>query len=111
VHIDDAISATVASLTAEPGVYNIVDDDPLPVREWLPAFARWVGAPEPPRINESEALRRFGPEAVYYHTQLTGASNSRAKTRLGFAPRPLLWKSSRAHVPGERMSAILEMWP
>jgi nucleoside-diphosphate-sugar epimerase len=44
VHIDDATAATVASLTAEPGVYNIVDDDPLPVAEWLPAFARWVDA-------------------------------------------------------------------
>jgi nucleoside-diphosphate-sugar epimerase len=92
VHIDDAIAATVASLTAEPGVYNIVDDDPLPVIEWLPAFARWVDAPEPPRVGPYDALRRFGPEAVYYHTQLTGASNGRAKAQLGFAPRPLLWK-------------------
>jgi hypothetical protein len=39
VHIDDAVAATVAALTAEPGVYNIVDDDPLPVAEWLPAKA------------------------------------------------------------------------
>jgi len=44
VHIDDAVAATVAALTAEPGVYNIVDDDPLPVAEWLPAFAPWVNA-------------------------------------------------------------------
>jgi nucleoside-diphosphate-sugar epimerase len=39
VVIDDAVAAAVAALTAEPGVYNIVDDDPLPVAEWLPAFA------------------------------------------------------------------------
>ena len=39
VHIDDAVAATVAALTAEPGVYNIVDDDPLPVAEWFPSFA------------------------------------------------------------------------
>jgi len=93
VHIDDAIAATVASLTAEPGIYNIVDDDPLPVSMWLPAFARWVDAPEPPRVSVEEALKAVGQEAVYYHTTLTGASNGRAKAKLGFAPRPLLWKS------------------
>lgn len=93
VHIDDAIAATVASLTAEPGIYNIVDDDPLPVSQWLPSFARWVDAPEPPRVSVEEALKAVGEEAVYYHTTLTGASNGRAKAKLGFAPRPLLWKS------------------
>jgi nucleoside-diphosphate-sugar epimerase len=93
VHIDDAIAATVASLTAEPGIYNVVDDDPLPVSEWLPAFARWVDAPEPPRVSDETALETAGAEAVYYHRSLTGASNGRAKEKLGFAPRPLLWKS------------------
>jgi nucleoside-diphosphate-sugar epimerase len=95
VHIDDAVAATVASLTAEPGVYNVVDDDPLPVAEWLPAFARWVGAPEPPRVSVEDALKKAGEEAVYYHMRLTGASNSRAKMQLGFTPRPLLWKGFR----------------
>jgi nucleoside-diphosphate-sugar epimerase len=92
VHIDDAVAATVAALTAEPGVYNVVDDDPLPVAQWLPAFARWVDAPEPPRVNVEDALKTAGEEAVYYHTRLTGASNRRAKAKLGFRPRPLLWK-------------------
>ena len=93
VHIDDAVAATVASLASEPGIYNVVDDDPLPVAKWLPAFARWVGAPEPRRMSVEDALKAAGEEAVYYHTKLTGASNSRAKALLGFAPRPLLWKS------------------
>jgi 2-alkyl-3-oxoalkanoate reductase len=92
VHIDDAVAATVASLTSAPGVYNIVDDHPLPVATWLPAFARWVDAPEPARITVEEALRSAGEEAVYYHSSLTGASNLRAKDKLGFRPRPLLWK-------------------
>ena len=96
IHIDDAIAATVASLTAEPGVYNIVDDDPLHVAEWMPAFARWVDAPEPPRVSLEDALKTAGEEAVYYHTSLTGASNKRAKAKLGFAPRPLLWKGGKA---------------
>ncbi|MCV9961857.1 NAD(P)-dependent oxidoreductase [Pararhizobium sp. BT-229] len=93
VHIDDAVAATVASLTAEPGVYNIVDDNPLPVSEWLPAFARWVDAPEPPRVTVDDAIKTAGAEAVYYHLSLTGASNRKAKANLGFSPRPLLWKS------------------
>ena len=96
VHIDDAVAATVASLTAEPGAYNVVDDDPLPVAEWLPAFARWVDAPEPPRLGVDKALKTAGEEAVYYHTRLTGASNGRAKAQLGFRPRPLLWKGGAA---------------
>jgi len=86
------VAATVATLTGEPGVYNVVDDDPLPVSEWLPAFAQWVGAPQPLRVSTEDALKAAGEEAVYYHTRLTGASNSRAKAQLGFAPRPLLWK-------------------
>jgi nucleoside-diphosphate-sugar epimerase len=96
IHIDDAIAATVAALTAEPGVYNIVDDDPSPVAEWLPAFARWVDAPEPPRVSLEEALKTAGEEAVYYHTSLTGASNNLAKAKLGFTPRPLLWKGGKS---------------
>lgn len=94
VHIDDAIAATVAALTAEPGVYNIVDDDPMPVAKWLPAFARWVDASEPGRVSVEDALKSAGEEAVYYHTRLTGAANTRAKEKLGFAPRPLLWKGA-----------------
>lgn len=91
VHIDDAVAATVAALSAEPGVYNVVDDEPLPVAQWLPAFARWIDAPTPPRIGVEDALRNAGEEAVYYHTQLTGASNRRARDKLGFSPRPQPW--------------------
>lgn len=91
VHVDDAVAATVAALSAEPGIYNIVDDDPLPVSKWLPAFARWVGANEPARLSLPEARNMAGEEAIFYHTALTGASNRRAKAQLGFAPRTLLW--------------------
>ena len=82
VHIDDAVAATVAALTAAPGVHNIVDDDPLPVAEWLPAFARWVNAPEPPRLSVDNALKIAGEEAVHFHTSLLGVA--RAKAKLGF---------------------------
>lgn len=96
IHIDDAVAATVASLTAEPGIYNIADDDPLPLSRWLPAFARWVDAPEPPRISLEDGLKVAGAEAVYYHTGLSGVANRRAKAQLGFKPRPLLWRSHLA---------------
>jgi nucleoside-diphosphate-sugar epimerase len=92
VHIDDAVAATIVSLTEKPGVYNIVDDDPLPVNEWLPAFAKWVDGPAPGCMTEEEALKSYGEEAVFYHRTLTGASNQKAKSVLGFKPRPLLWK-------------------
>jgi nucleoside-diphosphate-sugar epimerase len=81
VHIDDAVAATVAALTAEPGVYNVVDDDPLPVAAWLPAFAQWVGAPEPRRVTREEALATAGEEAVYYHTRLSGRRTSAPRRR------------------------------
>jgi len=91
VHIEDAALATVAALTAEPGVYNIVDDDPSPVSVWLPRFAQWVGAPPPPEITERVAIETVGEDAVYYQTRLRGASNAKAKKILNFRPRRLEW--------------------
>ena len=93
VHIEDAAAATVAALESEPGVYNVVDDHPSEMNVWLPAFARFVGAPEPPRLAERDALEKAGPDAVYYATRLRGASNLLAKRKLGFVPRPLEWLS------------------
>jgi nucleoside-diphosphate-sugar epimerase len=72
-------------------VYNVVDDDPVEMSVWLPAFARFVGAPAPPRISEEEALQIAGPDAVYYATRLRGASNAKARQQLNFAPRRLEW--------------------
>jgi len=93
VHIEDAAAATVAALQADPGVYNIVDDDPTEMAVWLPAFAQFLGAPPPPHVSEEEALRTAGADAVYYATRLRGASNAYAKRKLGFAPRKLEWLS------------------
>ena len=94
VHIEDAAVATVAALTAPPGVYHVVDDDPAPVSRWLPAFARWIGAPLPPRVTEQEERERGGEDAVYYGTKLRGASNAKAKMALNFAPRRLEWSDA-----------------
>jgi nucleoside-diphosphate-sugar epimerase len=91
VHIDDAAAATVAALTAEPGVYNVVDDDPSPQAVWLPAFAKFLGAPEPPHMSEKEVAAIAGEDVVYYATKLSGASNAKAKRVLGWKPRRLEW--------------------
>lgn len=94
VHVEDAAAATVAALESDPGVYNVVDDDPSEMRVWLPAFARFLGAPEPPHMSEPEALQKAGADAVYYATQLRGAANGLAKQKIGFAPRRLEWLSA-----------------
>jgi 2-alkyl-3-oxoalkanoate reductase len=91
VHVDDAAKAAVATLTVEPGVYDIVDDDPVTVSIWLPAFAASVGAPPPPQISEEAGAAAAGPDAVFYHNNLSGASNAKAKKIFGFEPRPLEW--------------------
>lgn len=92
VHVEDAAAATIAAMNAEPGIYNLVDDDPLPVGQWLPAFARWAGGPEPARLGAEDGLAVAGAEGVYFDTQLTGASNAKAKAVLGIGFRPLVWK-------------------
>jgi hypothetical protein len=69
----------------------VVDDDPSPVNVWLPAFARSVGAPPPPRITEEQAHADAGQDAIYYGTKLRGASNAKANKTLRFTPRRLEW--------------------
>ncbi|MFN6486996.1 MAG: NAD(P)-dependent oxidoreductase, partial [Nostoc sp. DedQUE02] len=92
LHVEDAAIATVAAAErGNPGIYLIAGDRPLEVREWLPAFARWLNAPPPPQISVADALQIGGADAVYYGTQMRGASNALAKRELNFQPRPLEW--------------------
>jgi nucleoside-diphosphate-sugar epimerase len=91
VHIEDAANATAAALTAEPGIYNIVDNDPTPVHLCVPKFAAWVGAPPPPHITEETARKLAGEDAIYYNAKLRGATNEKARKLLNFKPRRLQW--------------------
>jgi 2-alkyl-3-oxoalkanoate reductase len=91
IHVADAAAATAWALEIRPGVYNIVDNDPVAMGIWLPAFASFIAAPPPPHISEQQAIETAGPDAVYYATQLRGASNQKAKKEFGFAPRRLEW--------------------
>ena len=93
LHIEDTAIATVAAAEhGNPGTYIIANDEPLPVRQWLPAFAQWLDAPPPPQISVEDALKASGgADAIYYGTQMRGASNAKAKRELNFQPRPLEW--------------------
>ncbi|MGD8331313.1 MAG: NAD(P)-dependent oxidoreductase [Acidobacteriota bacterium] len=88
IHVDDAAVATVAAVEQDkPGIYNIVDDCPLPLRDWLPAYAAAIGAP-PPRHLPGWLVRVLaGRYGHYMMTRQRGASNERAKRELGFAPQ------------------------
>jgi 2-alkyl-3-oxoalkanoate reductase len=93
IHTEDAASATVASLDrGAPGIYNIVDDEPAPLREWLPVYAELLGARRPRRVPTFLARLAAGPFAAAFATQLRGASNAKAKRELGWEPRYPSWR-------------------
>jgi nucleoside-diphosphate-sugar epimerase len=96
-HVDDAAAAALAALDAPPGTYNVVDDDPIRARDWLPLFARSLGGPEPPRLSAEDGLERSGWTAVHRMTEQRGASNARARERLdGWAPEHPSWRATLA---------------
>jgi nucleoside-diphosphate-sugar epimerase len=94
IHLKDAAAATVLALEHDgPAVYNIVDDDPAPVREWLPVLAQALDA-KPPRRFPAWLARLFaGEAAVVMGTEARGASNAKAKRELGWAPRYPSWRT------------------
>jgi nucleoside-diphosphate-sugar epimerase len=94
LHLDDGAAATVLALEhAGPAVYNIVDDEPAPVREWLPVLAEALGA-KPPRHAPAWLARLIaGPAAVEVATQARGSSNAKAKRELGWTLRYPSWRA------------------
>src|SRR3954447_9528560 len=96
VHVEDAARAAVAALDGPRGIYNIVDDEPVEMGEWLPLYARAVGGPEPERISVEEGLERLGWTEVQRMTEQRAASNARAKERLGWEPRYPTWRGELA---------------
>jgi nucleoside-diphosphate-sugar epimerase len=92
VHVDDAAAATVAALDAAPGVYQIVDDDPAPVRDWLPVYAELLGVKAPYKVPTMLARLGAGDYGIHIMTAQAGASNARAKSALGWTPRFSSWR-------------------
>jgi len=97
VHLDDAAMATVlAAEQRTTGILNVVDDDPAPVREWLPALAEAVGAKPPRRVPKWLARLLGGEVGVVLMTDIRGASNARARRELGWVLRYPSWREGFA---------------
>jgi nucleoside-diphosphate-sugar epimerase len=97
VHIEDAAAATALAVErGQPGVYNIVDDEPAPVREWLPALASALGAKPPRRIPRWLGRLAAGEMATLMMTEARGASNDKAKRELGWQLRYPSWRQGIA---------------
>jgi len=92
-HVDDAATATVAALgAAVPGIYNVSDDEPAPVSEWLPFLAQVLGAEPPQRVPALLARAVVGSLGIAVMTKIRGLSNQKAKSLLGWKPKWPTWR-------------------
>jgi nucleoside-diphosphate-sugar epimerase len=110
IHVADAAEATVAAIErGRRGVYNIVDDDPAPVAEWLPALAQTLGAKKPMRVPRLVGRLAAGEAGVVMMTDVRGASNAKAKRELDWRPAHPTWRDGFAAadspVPTPRLDA------
>lgn len=93
IHVDDAAAATViACERGAPGIYNVTDDDPAPMRDWVPAFAATIGAKRPRRVPVWLAKLVGGRTVVAMTTATRGGSNAKAKRELGWEPLYSSWR-------------------
>jgi nucleoside-diphosphate-sugar epimerase len=97
IHIEDAASATVAALESGEhsgvrGVFNVVDDDPAPMHEWLPEYAEAMGAKPPRHVPLWLGRLTAGPLLAHFATTLSGASNARIKSAMGWKPTYASWR-------------------
>ena len=98
IQIEDAASATVAAVEGgAPGIYNVVDDQPAAAADWLPGLAEAVGAKRPMRVPRWLGRIMAGEAAVTMMTETRGASNAKAKSELGWAPKYPTWRDGFAH--------------
>jgi nucleoside-diphosphate-sugar epimerase len=99
VHIEDAAEATVAAVErGNRGIYNIVDDEPAEVAEWLPALASVLGAKPPQRVPRWLGRLLAGEAATVMLTEVRGASNTKAKRELGWSPSHRSWREGFVEV-------------
>jgi nucleoside-diphosphate-sugar epimerase len=93
IHIDDVARATVAAMAhGDPGIYNVVDDEPAPVSIWLPALADVVGAKRPHKVPVWLGKLAIGDGGVSMMTKIRGGSNAKAKRELGWQPIYPSWR-------------------
>jgi nucleoside-diphosphate-sugar epimerase len=97
IHVADAAEATAAAVEqGSRGVYDVVDDDPAPVVEWLPVLAQTLGGKKPMRVPRFAGRLFAGEAGVMMMTELRGASNAKAKRDLGWRPRHASWRQGFA---------------
>ncbi|HXW87478.1 MAG TPA: NAD(P)-dependent oxidoreductase [Streptosporangiaceae bacterium] len=97
LHVTDAATATVAALSqGDTGIYNVVDDDPAPVAEWLPVLARCAGAPPPRHVPAWLGRLAAGEPGLSVMTQVRGSSNAKAKRELRWTPIWATWREGFA---------------
>jgi len=97
IHIADAAEATVAAVDrGKPGIYNIVDDDPAPVSEWLPSLAQTLGAKKPMHVPRFVGRLFAGEVGAVFMTEIRGASNAKAKRDLDWQPDHPSWRQGFA---------------
>lgn len=103
-HVDDAVSAILEVLAdADPGIYNVVDNEPAESSEWLPAYARMVGGPDPLSLTLDQARAQLDWLTVHQLTQQRGATNFRLRETMGWRPA---WPSWR-----EGFADLFGLWP
>jgi nucleoside-diphosphate-sugar epimerase len=97
IHVANAAEATVAAIEhGSRGVYNVVDDEPAPVSEWLPRLAKTLGAKQPMRVPRLVARLLAGEASVVMMTEIRGASNAKAKRELQWHPAHPSWREGFA---------------
>jgi nucleoside-diphosphate-sugar epimerase len=97
IHIDDAAAATVAAVEhGATGIYQVVDDEPAPVRDWLPTLANSLGAKPPRHLPRWLGRLAAGEAATVMMTEVRGASNAKAKRELGWQPIYTSWRTGFA---------------
>src|SRR5690606_17543057 len=98
VHVDDAARATVAAIDrAERGIYQICDDEPVPLRTWLPELAAALGAKPPFRVPRWLGRLAAGDAAVAMMASVSGASNAKARRDLEWVPQYASWRDGIRH--------------
>ena len=97
IHVEDAAEATVHAIGwGRRGVYNVVDDQPEPARDWLPGVAAAIGAKPPRKVPRWLGRLVAGEAAAVMMTEVRGASNAKAKRELGWEPRYPTWREGLA---------------
>jgi 2-alkyl-3-oxoalkanoate reductase len=106
VHVDDAARAAVLAVEGDAsGVFNVADDEPAPLRDWLPVYAETIGAKPPRRAPAFVARLVAGKQMVELATELRGVSNGKVKRELGWEPQYPTWRTGFATAGSDAAAA------